>query len=378
MESGKCNKLYTKNITRDECCQAGYDMGYTDRDVSQVEAFFADAFNDGVTCSSCLRKELSIKFFGTNAHLLIFHFAENCESATCGAGKRCILKKGRPKCICAPVCKAMPKHANTVKAKKPMTNINVINLSQSHKNFKRHNLNDMTYISSNVNSSHHDHHHPSSPQPHHRSLPSHRSSLKLQKSIRTHQRDSTDSKGSSDSDVERERIRIRNRKLFEVDTQSGGGGNGVTNRTTSNGIRHHRRKEGGHVTTKSILPDRTPSDYVGIVPHKPTKVVEAAANLNQTMDSSAIENLFRSGFFEKNSNSDETQKVVKVKVSHVLLYTRRHRLPPRAIRTLSVHELTLTAASAAAAVARQNKNPIFINYANEYTTGCITSLHIHT
>jgi hypothetical protein len=125
-----------------------------------------------------------------------------------------------------------------------MTNINVINLSQSHKNFKRHNLNDMTYISSNVNSSHldhHHHHHPSSPQPHHRSL-------KLQKSITNHQRDSTDSKGSSDSDVERERIRVRNRKLFEVDGGTSGGG---VNRTTSNGIRHHRRKEGGHVTTKS-------------------------------------------------------------------------------------------------------------------------------
>jgi hypothetical protein len=61
MENGKCNKLYTKNITRDECCRAGYDMGYTDRDVSQVEAFFADAFNDGVTCSSCLRKIMPVK-----------------------------------------------------------------------------------------------------------------------------------------------------------------------------------------------------------------------------------------------------------------------------------------------------------------------------
>lgn len=31
---------------------------------------------------------------------------ETCDNANCGIGKRCIMKKGLPKCVCAPNCKA--------------------------------------------------------------------------------------------------------------------------------------------------------------------------------------------------------------------------------------------------------------------------------
>lgn len=31
---------------------------------------------------------------------------ETCDNANCGTGKRCMMKKGFPKCVCAPNCKA--------------------------------------------------------------------------------------------------------------------------------------------------------------------------------------------------------------------------------------------------------------------------------
>jgi hypothetical protein len=42
-------------------------------------------------------------------HLHIFCFVfqctESCENLNCGDGKRCIMKKGQPKCVCAPNCR---------------------------------------------------------------------------------------------------------------------------------------------------------------------------------------------------------------------------------------------------------------------------------
>lgn len=37
--------------------------------------------------------------------LLLFH-TESCDNTKCGDGKRCIMKRGQPKCVCAPNCKA--------------------------------------------------------------------------------------------------------------------------------------------------------------------------------------------------------------------------------------------------------------------------------
>ncbi|XP_065087868.1 uncharacterized protein LOC135709451 isoform X2 [Ochlerotatus camptorhynchus] len=110
--TGKCNKLFARNVTREHCCHAGTGLGFSDQDITDVQIFFVNAFNDGMDCSSCL---------------------DSCEKAKCGVNKRCVMKKGRPKCICAPNCKA-PKQA------KPLTNqsIKVINLSESQRNRRQY------------------------------------------------------------------------------------------------------------------------------------------------------------------------------------------------------------------------------------------------
>uniref|UniRef100_B4MPU0 GK21539 n=1 Tax=Drosophila willistoni TaxID=7260 RepID=B4MPU0_DROWI len=83
--SGKCNQIFSTNITKTECCGASQTFSYTDRELSSVEYFFATAIGGGVECAPCM---------------------ENCKSFKCGPNKKCVKRKGRPKCVCAPECGA--------------------------------------------------------------------------------------------------------------------------------------------------------------------------------------------------------------------------------------------------------------------------------
>uniref|UniRef100_A0A182NJ97 Kazal-like domain-containing protein n=1 Tax=Anopheles dirus TaxID=7168 RepID=A0A182NJ97_9DIPT len=83
--SGKCSQLFARNVTRESCCGAGSGggKGFSERDIPDVSLFFLNAFNDGMECTSCL---------------------DTCDRTKCGPNKRCVMRRNRPKCICAPTC----------------------------------------------------------------------------------------------------------------------------------------------------------------------------------------------------------------------------------------------------------------------------------
>lgn len=83
--SGKCSQLFARNVTRESCCGAGSSggKGFSERDIPDVGLFFLNAFNDGIECTSCL---------------------DTCDRTKCGPNKRCVMRRNRPKCICAPTC----------------------------------------------------------------------------------------------------------------------------------------------------------------------------------------------------------------------------------------------------------------------------------
>ncbi|XP_034141659.1 uncharacterized protein LOC117592171 isoform X2 [Drosophila guanche] len=83
--TGKCSQIFSTNITKSECCGASQTFSYTDRELSSVEYFFATAIGGGVECAPCI---------------------ENCKGFKCGPNKKCVKRKGRPKCVCAPECGA--------------------------------------------------------------------------------------------------------------------------------------------------------------------------------------------------------------------------------------------------------------------------------
>ncbi|XP_017485943.1 PREDICTED: formin-J, partial [Rhagoletis zephyria] len=86
--NGKCSEIYLRNSTKAECCRYS-ELFYTDRDVTDVELFFATTIGDGMTCSPC---------------------ALSCKSMQCSWNKKCVKRKGRPKCVCAPECGAAKRH----------------------------------------------------------------------------------------------------------------------------------------------------------------------------------------------------------------------------------------------------------------------------
>lgn len=60
MEAGRCSKLFTKNVQKEECCAAGTDLGWSEKDITDAELFFLAAFNSGMSCLPCLGKILKI------------------------------------------------------------------------------------------------------------------------------------------------------------------------------------------------------------------------------------------------------------------------------------------------------------------------------
>ncbi|XP_005192058.2 uncharacterized protein LOC101890976 isoform X1 [Musca domestica] len=83
--NGKCNEIFSFNVSKSDCCGANQEFAYTDREPTNVEYFFATAIGGGMECTPCL---------------------ESCRNVKCGPNKKCVKRKGRPKCVCAPECGA--------------------------------------------------------------------------------------------------------------------------------------------------------------------------------------------------------------------------------------------------------------------------------
>uniref|UniRef100_A0A182IUF3 Follistatin n=1 Tax=Anopheles atroparvus TaxID=41427 RepID=A0A182IUF3_ANOAO len=134
--TGKCSQLFARNVTRESCCAAGSGAkGFSEKDITDVGLFFINAFNDGMECSSCL---------------------DTCDRAKCAPNKRCVMRRNRPKCICAPTCSGGgrgPKRNNRVHRMQQVQqqrqqhelqphfhqqNIKVINLSESQRNRRQY------------------------------------------------------------------------------------------------------------------------------------------------------------------------------------------------------------------------------------------------
>ncbi|KAG5677818.1 hypothetical protein PVAND_007545 [Polypedilum vanderplanki] len=80
---GKCSGLTANDISKEECCSVlGVAYG---EPISNEAIFWVHAGINRETCKPC---------------------KESCDNVKCGVGKRCIMKRGQPKCICSPQCKA--------------------------------------------------------------------------------------------------------------------------------------------------------------------------------------------------------------------------------------------------------------------------------
>lgn len=95
-------------MPKDECCGT-LGIGYDD-EVSSASIFMLAAGIKKQACKPCRGwcDDLSCVRVSnrTSPSPSLNLKIETCENANCGVGKRCIMKKGLPKCVCAPNCKA--------------------------------------------------------------------------------------------------------------------------------------------------------------------------------------------------------------------------------------------------------------------------------
>ncbi|CRL00234.1 CLUMA_CG013507, isoform A [Clunio marinus] len=109
---GNCSQLMANDVTKEDCC-TNLGVGYGE-EVSSAAVFMLLGGMKKKACKPC---------------------RETCDNIICGIGKRCIMKKGFPKCVCAPNCKATAA-ANKLKNVQNNKKISVIHLAE-RKNLKR-------------------------------------------------------------------------------------------------------------------------------------------------------------------------------------------------------------------------------------------------
>ncbi|KAE8746344.1 hypothetical protein FOCC_FOCC007016 [Frankliniella occidentalis] len=88
--NGRCMDLIQEKVTREQCCALtaaggshGASTAWSEKDMDAGMLFFWRVLGDGVPCQAC---------------------RDSCAGVTCGAGRRCAVRWGRPQCVCAPDC----------------------------------------------------------------------------------------------------------------------------------------------------------------------------------------------------------------------------------------------------------------------------------
>ncbi|KAK2906962.1 hypothetical protein Q8A67_005947 [Cirrhinus molitorella] len=86
----RCDMVLMRGVSREECCAAGrLDTAWSNTSLPINEVLLG--FLGIVSCKPC---------------------KENCEGVSCGPGKVCRMKSGRPQCVCSPDCSNIStKHA---------------------------------------------------------------------------------------------------------------------------------------------------------------------------------------------------------------------------------------------------------------------------
>ena len=84
--AGRCNEILSQGVTKAECCggaNAPETTAYSEEDYENGALFFWQVLGGGVKCDSC---------------------RVSCEGVRCAEGRRCVLRRGMPKCVCRAEC----------------------------------------------------------------------------------------------------------------------------------------------------------------------------------------------------------------------------------------------------------------------------------
>lgn len=83
---GRCSSVMALRVSRAECCAGASraPAAWSPEDLDSGKIFFYKVLSDGVPCVAC---------------------AESCAGVSCGTGRRCVVRDGRARCVCAAACR---------------------------------------------------------------------------------------------------------------------------------------------------------------------------------------------------------------------------------------------------------------------------------
>ncbi|XP_069691213.1 follistatin [Periplaneta americana] len=85
VRNGRCTELLNEKVSKEECCASeSVSTAWSSEDMDAGTLFFWRVLGGGVPCYAC---------------------KESCAGVDCGEGKKCEVRRGRPKCVCSPDCR---------------------------------------------------------------------------------------------------------------------------------------------------------------------------------------------------------------------------------------------------------------------------------
>lgn len=117
VRNGRCTELMAEKVTREECCDTSYSIAtaWSNDDLDPGTLFFWRVLGGGVPCGACKGKcwcacacvcVCSTRNDNSVTSCVYCLRLESCVGVECGEGKRCMVRKGQPKCVCFPDCRS--------------------------------------------------------------------------------------------------------------------------------------------------------------------------------------------------------------------------------------------------------------------------------
>lgn len=105
LRNGRCTEILYEKSSKESCCANNrIHTAWSPEDFEPSTFFFWRVLGDGIRCTPC--KGTNTK---RNSHIRSNRLVSpvSCKDVECEPDKTCVIKKGRPKCVCSSKCKEL-------------------------------------------------------------------------------------------------------------------------------------------------------------------------------------------------------------------------------------------------------------------------------
>lgn len=105
IRNGKCSELLHDATSKDQCCAArGITTAWSSEEFDSGTLFFWKVLGGGIPCVPC-KGSKSFNFEPVNWWRWSLNVSDSCSGVECEENKMCVIRKGRPRCVCSSRCR---------------------------------------------------------------------------------------------------------------------------------------------------------------------------------------------------------------------------------------------------------------------------------